>query len=74
MSDETALTWYALEVSRSGDDDWYANGDRTYDTLDAARRARAEAQNAAVPGWDFRIVKKTETVEIIETTTEEVVE
>ena len=56
-------TWYAIQVTAHGQDDWYASGDRTYDTVEAARRA---CDATFIPGFDFRVVKRTMVEEVVE--------
>lgn len=55
-------TWYAIQVTPHGADDWYASGDQTYDTVEAARLAMRATY---IPGYDFRIVKKTLAEEVV---------
>jgi hypothetical protein len=53
-------SWYTIQASRQGADDWNETSDRTYDSLRGARQALAtERHQGAWRGFEFRIVKKT---------------
>ena len=59
-------TWYAIQVTREGDvngDDWCASGTDTYHKLENARRAMLAT---FIPGFKFRLVKRTLTEEVVE--------
>jgi hypothetical protein len=58
----TTEQWYEIEYSRIGADDWCAESD-TADTLESARRIHAQRK---VVDFEFRIVKKTLSTEVIE--------
>lgn len=58
--------YFTLEYSRKGEDDWYATGGQNMDSLKRAREERARFIRAADPGFDYRIVKKTVTAEVVE--------
>ena len=59
-------TWYVLQYSRKGDDDWYDMSGDTYDTLTWARRKLRQEQMEQGRNFDLRIVKKILTEEVIE--------
>ena len=54
---------YTVQSSREGADDWYSSGSETYTTLEGARRA---VRDTHVPGFEFRIVKRTIIEEVVE--------
>jgi hypothetical protein len=61
--------WYALEVSAPDADDWYATSPQTADSEKGARALLANqtlADRQHNTRFDYRIVRKTLTTEVIE--------
>lgn len=59
-------TWFAIEVSLIGENDWNAHSNTTYDSAAAARKALNKKGATWNPDrWEFRVVRKdlTTTVE-----------
>jgi hypothetical protein len=55
--------WYELEYSRTGENDWYRDGNITRDTLEGVRLVIAA--NSHVEGFEYRPVKVTVTRESV---------
>lgn len=58
-------TWYVVECSRVGADDWYTTGLGDYDTYAETRKAVNQGKFGNVEGFGYRIVKKTLTEEVV---------
>jgi hypothetical protein len=57
-------SWYEIEFSMKGADDWFSSGERR-DTLAGARTIKAEMESNTRGTIDYRIVKKSVTEEVI---------
>jgi len=54
-------TWYVVQISPKGADDWFRLTNETDDAPEAARkRVRADTE------WDYKIVRVTQTEEDVE--------
>lgn len=65
--DPTTEEWFQIEYSRTGADDWFSEIE-TGDTLESARRkhGKRKADLDLPVSFEFRIVKKTLSTEVIE--------
>lgn len=59
--------WYAIEVSMKGADDWFSTSASTSDTVKHAKGKLADLQQKDTGGvYEYRIVRKTVTTEVVE--------
>lgn len=68
MSTDTTTdkqVWYALEVSANGADDWFAVTGNTADDEKTITAYLTVKRHEAVPGFEYRAVRKTLVTETI---------
>jgi hypothetical protein len=55
-------TWFEIEYSHRGENDWYQSGMGTFDALESARE---KIRNRQDEGFDYRVVKVIHTREAL---------
>lgn len=62
--------WYAIEASVKDADDWYTASAGTSDSIESAKGKLADLQRCDIKQrmsnlWEYRIVRKTVTTEVV---------